>query len=283
MLHTCSYCNREAIYQLKNGKWCCQTSPNKCPDIRKKNSSGLKTAYSDGTFPLATRVFSDDARLRMGASNKGKTKYTCEHIRIQSEKLSKTWADHPEKNTGAYKPGVRQDDTVYKKQSDTRKSRYLSGELTPAFGVGRGKYSYIIYNGSKICLRSTYEFIYAIHLKLNNIPFTMESVRVKNVTEYKNRNSFISDFLINGNQIVEIKGIPSGKDKYARESFEAAGYQYIILYDSEIQKIKNDLIERGINIVDLIQSIVLGHESKNYLVYNLDTMTIDSQQDARNA
>lgn len=39
----CEYgCGREAIYQLKNGKWCCGSSRNKCPELRRKNSEGLK-------------------------------------------------------------------------------------------------------------------------------------------------------------------------------------------------------------------------------------------------
>jgi hypothetical protein len=39
----CAYgCGIEGKYKLKNGKLCCQKSPNQCPDIRKKNSSKTK-------------------------------------------------------------------------------------------------------------------------------------------------------------------------------------------------------------------------------------------------
>ena len=35
----CSYnCSQEALYQLKNGKWCCENSYNKCIAVKKKNS-----------------------------------------------------------------------------------------------------------------------------------------------------------------------------------------------------------------------------------------------------
>jgi 5-methylcytosine-specific restriction endonuclease McrA len=45
----CDYnCGSEAKCQLKNGKWCCTKSQNKCQAIRKKNSTGLKKAYSEG-------------------------------------------------------------------------------------------------------------------------------------------------------------------------------------------------------------------------------------------
>jgi len=39
----CSYgCGNIGNYQLKNGKWCCKKSPNKCPALRKKNSEKTK-------------------------------------------------------------------------------------------------------------------------------------------------------------------------------------------------------------------------------------------------
>lgn len=47
-LHTCDYgCDNEAHYQLKNGKWCCSDSYNKCPEIKKKNSNGVRKAHKD--------------------------------------------------------------------------------------------------------------------------------------------------------------------------------------------------------------------------------------------
>ena len=66
--HVCAYCGALATYQLKNGKWCCQTSFNKCPAIRKKNSSGVKSAYSDGVHSPGTKG--------KPAWNKGLTKET---------------------------------------------------------------------------------------------------------------------------------------------------------------------------------------------------------------
>lgn len=49
MTFKCSYgCGRDAILQNKSGKWMCDTSPNKCPENRKKNSSSLSDSYSTG-------------------------------------------------------------------------------------------------------------------------------------------------------------------------------------------------------------------------------------------
>lgn len=45
----CEYgCGSEANYQLKNKKWCCSKSHNSCPNIKEKNSNGLKNAYKEG-------------------------------------------------------------------------------------------------------------------------------------------------------------------------------------------------------------------------------------------
>ncbi len=45
----CDYgCGKEAMYIMKNGKYCCQSHYNKCPTIRIKNSKGLKKAYEEG-------------------------------------------------------------------------------------------------------------------------------------------------------------------------------------------------------------------------------------------
>ena len=38
----CHYCENDAKYQLKNGKWCCKKSANSCPEQRKKNSAAKK-------------------------------------------------------------------------------------------------------------------------------------------------------------------------------------------------------------------------------------------------
>lgn len=64
----CEYgCGREALYHLKNGKWCCEISRNKCPELRRKNSEGLKKAYKEGKMD-AKEIYenkSQEAKQRM--------------------------------------------------------------------------------------------------------------------------------------------------------------------------------------------------------------------------
>lgn len=48
-MNVCNYnCGKEAHFKLKNGKFCCSSSPNKCEAVRLKNSTGLKSAYKCG-------------------------------------------------------------------------------------------------------------------------------------------------------------------------------------------------------------------------------------------
>ena len=56
----CDYgCEQEAIYSRPNGKNCCSKHHNSCPALKKKNSDGLKNAYSSGKKAI---VFTDEHR-----------------------------------------------------------------------------------------------------------------------------------------------------------------------------------------------------------------------------
>ena len=94
----------------------------------------------------------------------------------------------------------------------------------------------------------------------------MEAIRVPAIRKNRFSNTFISDFSY-GNTVVEVKGIKSGKDYYIKESFEAAGYKFIELYESDIIKCKDWLISNGLDIDNLIDKIVEGHNSRNYFTY----------------
>jgi len=64
----CVYgCDLDANFQLKNGKWCCENSANKCPSNRNKNSIGLKKAVELGTVDYKKRYaeMSDVSKSRM--------------------------------------------------------------------------------------------------------------------------------------------------------------------------------------------------------------------------
>jgi hypothetical protein len=45
----CQYgCGKEAKFQLKNGKWCCEARSQKCSEVRRKNSESSKSSHNSG-------------------------------------------------------------------------------------------------------------------------------------------------------------------------------------------------------------------------------------------
>ena len=71
--HKCAYCGKDAHFQLKNGKWCCSDSYNKCPSIRHKNSLGLKKAYKENRCGICNLSEESLKRVKEGQI-KGLTK-----------------------------------------------------------------------------------------------------------------------------------------------------------------------------------------------------------------
>lgn len=64
----CEYgCGNIAAIQLKNKKWCCELSYNKCPASKRKNSHGIKEAIRNGKIDYVERYanLSDDVKQRM--------------------------------------------------------------------------------------------------------------------------------------------------------------------------------------------------------------------------
>lgn len=46
----CSYCNKLAIIQFKNGNWCCELKACQCPIIRRRTANGLRKNHADGVM-----------------------------------------------------------------------------------------------------------------------------------------------------------------------------------------------------------------------------------------
>lgn len=83
----CKYgCKNEAKFQLKNGNWICSSSPNKCPEILRKNSEKNKLALKDGRIPGWSRLHKQG---KLSSWNKGLTKGTDERVKKNGESVSK--------------------------------------------------------------------------------------------------------------------------------------------------------------------------------------------------
>jgi len=65
----CDYgCGREAKYQFKNGKWCCENHYSKCLKVREKSSKSHK-----GQIPwIKGRNHSELSKKKISDNNKGK-------------------------------------------------------------------------------------------------------------------------------------------------------------------------------------------------------------------
>lgn len=213
-------------------------------------------------------------------SFKGQTKETNPIIAKFSTTLQEGYATGRLVAWAKDKPGTflgkhhREDskEQIGKHVSISRKKGYACGRIVPAEGVGRGKYSYIITSSRKYMLRSTYEFIFAVYLlQVLKIEFELEAIRVPAVRDNDYASTFLSDFNI-GNTVIEVKGIASGKDYYIKESFEAAGYTFVELFQDSIEKIKTKLVENNINIDNLLEKVIDGHNSKNYFTYDISSL-----------
>jgi len=81
----CAYCGKGARFRLKNEKYCCEESFNKCPEVRRKNSSGLKKAYKEGRKKKHPKGYPNWGI----AWNKGESIFTDDRIysRIDKDKI----------------------------------------------------------------------------------------------------------------------------------------------------------------------------------------------------
>lgn len=62
----CEYgCEREAKHQLKNGKWCCESNCNSCPNKRKRMALSVSRAHKEGRcIPPGYNALKESARIR---------------------------------------------------------------------------------------------------------------------------------------------------------------------------------------------------------------------------
>lgn len=99
-IYKCHYgCGQQAKHQNKSGNWMCDTSANKCPENKKKNSKGLKESYSSGKKRDPKEIYRnlpEETKRKMNW-NKGLTKHDHPSIVKYSDTLSKKMTGQPGK------------------------------------------------------------------------------------------------------------------------------------------------------------------------------------------
>lgn len=88
----CEYgCGRQSNHVMSNGKHCCEIIHNKCPEVRRKNSKGLKKAHADGR--LNTTHFDGKRNSRKGDYTYSKSEVFTKNSRFSSGYVKKRLLD----------------------------------------------------------------------------------------------------------------------------------------------------------------------------------------------
>ena len=192
----CSYgCNQEAQFQLKNKKWCCSDSCNKCPESRRKNKLRNKDIWKNKSHP----------RGMLGkhtiAWNKGLTKETDIRVKITGEKIKECF----QKNGGTFS-GKK-----HTQESKDKIGKALLGNNHAKHQGNKG----VFYKG--IQMDSSWEVAVAKYLDEHNIIWKYEEKRFPVLVN----ETYCPDFFIynsNGQfeKIIEVKGYfrKINKEKY---------------------------------------------------------------------
>lgn len=151
---------------------------------------------------------------------------------------------------------------IYKKQSETRKRKYASGELKPDKNCGAGMKSKLVCEFGTFNLRSKDELIYAMYLVVNNIPFTYEEEYVT-----YNGKTYFSDFFVD-NTIIEIKQRNCSKVLKEQGAFEVNGYKFKTLYHEDVKEMEATLNET-IDVNKILNELIDSFKNKERYVISL--------------
>lgn len=195
----CNYgCGKEAIYQLKNGKWCCDKFFTKCEGVRKKNIKGLKIAHDTGKYDNVNYV----------SWNKGLSKETDERVR----KSRNTYVNN-------YKQGKIEIWSKGKTKYNDSKVAKLSTNISKTVfnkikeGTWHNSFSRARtheYNGMKFY--GKWELKYAKYLDDNKINWIQNKEKFCYFFNGKNRTYTPDFYLIDDDCYIEIKGYKTEKD-----------------------------------------------------------------------
>lgn len=190
----CHYgCGRTAIKQNKSGNWMCDTSPNKCPENKRKNSQKTKEAYSSGKRVDQKTQYKNlpDETKRKIAWSTGLTKETNENVRRISELNSITKKG---------KKGTPHTEEFKKRQRENRFKIISEGKYDSSGRKGhRGHYDGVYFHSSwelAYYIWSSEILKQKLQRNKNRIKYLCDDI------EYE----YIPDFVTLNSELIEIKG-----------------------------------------------------------------------------
>lgn len=192
----CYYgCGNKGIYKLKNGKKCCSKFFNSCPELKRKNSEGVKKSYKFGT--------NNNNHIQLGKMN-GWDKFSKDKINKIHFKSGNTLSKN-------IKNGLTIPAFFGKHHTNETKEKISKKMFGGNNGLIKTKYYeiYSKYQNKIIKVQGTWELKFAEYLNKKNINW----VRSRNINlRYKlNKKDYLHiyypDFYLpDTNEYIEIKG-----------------------------------------------------------------------------
>lgn len=235
----CSYgCGKKAKFFFKNGNGCCEISPNKCENKRKKDSE-LKKGSFNGTPEWSMEGFKPREPWNKGKKNI----YTSEYRKKISDSLTGV-------STGRSLTKEGEEKRI-KKISESMKNHPNGGGYRR--GSGRGKKGF--YKG--IWCDSSWELSWVIYHIDNKIPFERNQYGFE-YTYNNEKHLYYPDFISDG-KYYEIKGRKNYEslDKKTKEKINSFDGELIVLYEKDMKYYLNYSISMyGKNFVNLYENTV---------------------------
>lgn len=235
--HTCAYCGAPATYQTRMGKWCCCEKKNQCPEIRRKNSEGLKRAHKNKPVWLPTPHSAWNKGLTMPKGD-----FTCQFCGIEflnRDKAFRTYHErHCEQNPNAlpiHKRIFTEKDR--KVLSEGAKRRQLGGYEHGRKG-GHGRRGY--YKGF-YCM-SSWELAFVYYHLSQQHPIEQCREHFEYFLDGKKR-TYTPDFKIDG-VYYEIKNYMRPETQSKIDQFPKDKKLVLILGESENRKYLDFITER---------------------------------------
>ena len=225
----CDYgCGQEAKFITRNGKKCCSESNQKCLEIRRKNSTGVKESIKNGRMVISPACTTSG----IASWNKGLTKETDFRLKNLSESLISKY------RSGELYPTSRGRHHT----EETKRKLSKCGGIKK--GAGRGKHGW--YKG--YWCDSSWELAWIIYQLDHGVKFERNDIGFDYEFEGKKR-KYYPDFRLTDGTYVEIKGWLNDMTKAKIDQFVAP---LLVITGKLIEPyVKYVVCKYGVNFVEM--------------------------------